>query len=95
MKKTGEYIFLLGDLDYEVVRGHVDEATAREVVSAERGWPEPEDAVTVTHAYARWTPAERGKDWDAEFRLSKKGPGAFPVTLVASAKRAIPQAALR
>ena len=80
-EKHGEYIYLDGDLDYHVVKGHVSREEARQVVCSENGWPREEDPFTIEHHYARLVPCT-GFDWDMMFILCEKGRGAFPVTTV-------------
>jgi len=78
-----EYLPLVGDLPYEVVRGHVDERAARAAVFDWTGWPTDGEAVTLEHRFARFTPTNsEDAEWDMAFRLSAPGPGAFPVTLL-------------
>jgi hypothetical protein len=76
-RKTGEFIDLLGDLDFVAVQGHVDEEVFSEAVT---GWEARSNYGPSEHAYARAVPV-RDKDWDLEFQLSGRGRGAFKVTI--------------
>lgn len=79
--RAGSYMYLYGNLPFEVVRGHVPEADAIATVEREQGVTLP-DAEAV-HGWARLVPAPRGEEWDMTFvEAPVPGPGAFPVTYV-------------
>ena len=71
------------DIEYEVLYGHVSFEIAMNILRQEGILEyEPVDTVwTLSHLYGRWIPDSTG-EYDMTFRLSKKGPGAFPVTLM-------------
>lgn len=80
----GEYLYIFwdGDAPYEIVRGHVSDADAIDLVERDGTVSEDHAWETITHDYARWVPDTTG-EYDMVFHLAK-GParGAFPVTLL-------------
>ncbi len=82
---TAEYQYIEwdgGDAPYEVIRGHVGDADARNLVAREGVVEEEYDWDSIEHRYARWVPTHHS-DFDIMFHLCS-GParGAFPVTLL-------------
>lgn len=79
-----DYIPLVGDLDYEVVTGHITQAEFDAVIRFECGLETPARLEPVRHAYGAklQTSHARSEGWDFEFRLySERGRGRFPVTV--------------
>ena len=80
----GEYLYVNwdGDAPYEIVRGHVSDADAIDLVVREGGASDGQPWQAIVHDYARWVPCTTG-EYDMIFHLAS-GParGAFPVTLL-------------
>lgn len=82
--RPNDYIPLTGDLDYEVVTGHVTQAEFDAVIRFELGLEVPASLEPVRHAYGAklQTAQAREESWAYEFRLySERKPGRFPVTV--------------
>lgn len=76
-----EYISMIwdgGDPDFEITTGHITQTEFRSILSSE-GIPTC-DLNQVEHKWARWIPVI-GRDYDMMLKLSKRGRGAFPVTV--------------
>ncbi len=81
----GEYQYIEwdgGDVPYEVIRGHVSDADARDLVAREGVRSQGANWEAIEQRYARWVPTIHS-DFDIMFLLTN-GParGAFPVTLL-------------
>jgi len=82
--RSNEYIPLVGDLDYEVVTGHITQPEFESVIRFECGPVILSGLEPIRHAYGAklQTAQARDEGWSYEFRLySKRAPGRFPVTV--------------
>lgn len=82
--RCGEYQYITwdGDAPYEVVRGHVTDADAIDIVEREGMVSEGMEWPSIRQDWARWIPDATG-EYDMRFELAGgRGRGAFPVTLL-------------
>lgn len=82
--RPNDYFPLTGDIDYEVVTGHITQAEFDAVIRFECGVEAPARLEPIRHAYGAklQTAQARDEGWSFEFRLySEPGRGRFPVTV--------------
>ncbi len=84
MADHGEYIYIFwdGDAPHEVIRGHVSNADAVDLVEREGIVSEDYSWESIEHDYARWVPDATGEHDMIFLRAGGPGRGAFPVTLL-------------
>lgn len=82
--RFGEYQYIIwdGDAPYEIIRGHVNDDDAIDIIEREGIVSEGVEWPTISHDWARWVPDATG-EYDMRFELARgRGRGAFPVTLL-------------
>lgn len=79
-----EYIYLLwdGEPTYEVIRGHIGDTDAVDMIEREGIIAPGYEWVSIDHNWGRWIPDSIG-EYDMKFHLAGSPQrGAFPVTLL-------------